>query len=145
MEYIIRNALPGDAAALCQLNREEMGYDYSLEDTVERLKTLLDSTNDAIFVAEADGEVVGYVHAQHYELLYAPPMKNIMGIAVSAECKRAGIGTALLRQVEEWAAKDGCAAVRLVSGAGRTAAHEFYRRCGYDGGRQQLNFKKTVK
>lgn len=145
MEYIIRNAILSDAAALCRLNREEMGYDYPPEHAVRRLETLLTSPNDRIFVAERDGEAVGYVHAQHYELLYAHPMKNIMGIAVASACRRMGIGAALLRKAEEWAAQDGCAGVRLVSGASRTAAHEFYRRCGYGGGREQLNFKKMLE
>jgi len=143
-EISIRPARLDDADALCRLNREEMGYDYPAALTAQRLERLLTSPGDRIFVAEQDGEVAGYVHAQHYELLYADPMKNIMGIAVSAAHKRKGIGAALLRRVEEWASDDGCAGVRLVSGATRTAAHEFYRRCGYGGGREQLNFKKML-
>jgi len=145
MEYIIRTAVSSDAEALCLLDREEMGYDYPPEDTAERLERLLADSHNAIFVAEEGGEVIGYVHANHYELLYAPPMKNIMGIAVSAQHKRRGVGRALLSRVEQWAREDGCAAVRLVSGASRTAAHEFYRRCGYSGGKNQLNFKKNLE
>ena len=144
MEYIIRNALISDAAALCRLNREEMGYDYPLERTIDRLRVLLGSADDAIFVAEIDGEVTGYVHAQHYELLYADPMMNIMGIAVDSSRRRMGIGAALLERVEELARQEGCSGVRLVSGASRKGAHDFYRRCGYGGGREQLNFKKML-
>lgn len=144
MEYIIRNALISDAAALCRLNREEMGYDYPLERTIDRLRVLLGSADDAIFVAEIDGEVTGYVHAQHYELLYADPMMNIMGIAVDSSRRRMGIGAALLERVEELARQEGCSGVRLVSGAARKGAHDFYRRCGYGGGREQLNFKKML-
>ena len=144
MEYAIRPARITDSDALHRLNRDEMGYDYPLEHTAQRLERLLTSPIDRIFVAEAGGEVVGYVHAQHYELLYAHPMKNIMGIAVSTAHKRKGIGAALLAKVEEWAMQESCAGVRLVSGSARTAAHEFYRRCGYGGGREQLNFKKML-
>lgn len=32
--------------------------------------------------------------------------------------------------------------VRLVSGATRSDAHEFYRHCGYGGDKRQINFKK---
>ena len=53
-----------------------------------------------------------------------------------------GIGRRLLEAVEEWARAEGCAGVRLVSGASREGAHAFYRSCGYDGGKKQLNFKK---
>lgn len=85
---------------------------------------------------------MGYVHACDYELLYAPPMKNIMGIAVLKAYKRRGIGRALLEEVEVWARKTGCAGVRLVSGAAKTGAHAFYRQCGYSGNKMQLNLKK---
>lgn len=144
MEYIIRQAAMSDAAAICRLNREEMGYDYPLEGTVELLKLLLAAPADRIFVAELNGEVVGYVHAQHYQVLYAPPMKNILGIAVASAHRREGIGAALLDRVEQWAREEDCKMVRLVSGAARTGAHEFYRRRGYGEGRTQLNFKKKL-
>ncbi len=145
MEYIIRPAVMSDAEAICRLNREEMGYDYPLNETEKVLKLLLDSPADKIFVAEMDSEAVGYVHAQHYQVLYAPPMKNIMGIAVSSEHRLKGIGAALLDRVEQLAKEDGCEMVRLVSGASRTGAHEFYRLRGYGEGRAQLNFKKKLQ
>lgn len=86
--------------------------------------------------------MVGYVHANDHDVIYAPPMKNIMGIAVLSDHKKKGIGRALLAAVENWAQKKEAAGVRLVSGAKRTAAHDFYRHCGYGNERQQLNFKK---
>jgi len=69
-------------------------------------------------------------------------MKNIMGIAVSSEYKQKGIGRALLQQVENWARETGASGIRLVSGAIRTDAHAFYRRCGYSGNKEQINLKK---
>ena len=65
-----------------------------------------------------------------------------MGIAVLHSHQKKGIGRALLAAVENWAQKEGAVGVRLVSGAKRTVAHDFYRRCGYGGERQQVNFKK---
>ncbi|MEG0711801.1 MAG: GNAT family N-acetyltransferase, partial [Niameybacter sp.] len=88
---------------------------------------------------------IGYVHANDYDVIYAPHMKNIMGIAVSKQYKRQGVGKALLEAVEEWAKKTGASGVRLVSGETRSGAHTFYRYCGYEGEKRQINFKKTVK
>ncbi len=144
MDIIIRECRIEDAEAIRQLNLTCMGYDYPLSDTERQLKKSLSDPAHRIFVATADGTVVGYVHASDYDLLYAPPMKNILGIAVSNAFTRRGIGTALLQQVEQWAASSGAGGVRLVSGASRTGAHEFYRSLGYDGGKQQLNFKKLL-
>lgn len=141
---VIRECRPCDAGEIYELNKREMGYDFPAEATVRKLGQLLESGHDKIFVAEIGGKVVGYVHANDYDLIYAPHMKNIMGIAVSSEYKRCGIGKALLSEVEAWARETGACAVRLVSGETRTGAHEFYRRCGYSCGKRQLNFSKEV-
>lgn len=77
-----------------------------------------------------------------YDVIYAPHMKNIMGIAVSSNFRKMGIGKALLDSVEHWARDTGASGVRLVSGATRTGAHEFYHHCGYSGDKKQINLKK---
>lgn len=144
MNYTIREASLSDAEAIWILNCTEMGYPFPLEATVDKLERLLSRGCDKIYVATVDGAVVGYVHANDYDVIYAPHMKNIMGIAVAQDHKRKGIGKALLRQVELWASDTGAAGVRLVSGASRTDAHEFYRHCGYTGDKKQLNLKKKL-
>ena len=138
----IREAISSDATSIWKLNCDEMGYQYPLSDTVLNIGKLLSSETDKIYVAVYDDTIVGYIHANDYDLTYAPHMKNIMGIAVSSEYKRQGIGRALLQKVEHWASETGASGIRLVSGATRTDAHAFYRRCGYSGNKEQINFKK---
>ena len=144
MNYTIREAYLSDAEAIWMLNCAEMGYPFPLESTIDKLAKLLCRNSDKIYVATIEGTVVGYVHANDYDVIYAPHMKNIMGIAVAHEHKHKGIGKALLQQVELWAADTGATGVRLVSGAARTGAHEFYRHCGYTGDKKQLNLKKKL-
>ncbi len=142
MNFQIRECKTEDVDAIYNLNNTEMGYEYSIEDTKEKLEGLLESDKDKIFVATVQNAVVGYVHANDYDVIYAPHMKNIMGIAVSGEYKKYGIGKAMLEEIEKWAKETGAFGIRLVSGSTRTGAHEFYRRCGYIGDKQQINFKK---
>ncbi len=142
MDMIIREAVQSDAQSIWQLNCDGMGYSYPLDSTRENLENLMQSASDKIFVAVMGNQVVGYVHANDYQLLYAPHMKNIMGIAVNKDYQHRGIGSALLRQVEHWARQTGAAGVRLVSGATRSGAHAFYHQCGYTGDKAQLNLKK---
>lgn len=144
MNIIIRNATTADADSIWKLNTEEMGYTYTLEATKAKLFKLLSDVNNRIFVASVDGMIVGYIHANSYELLFAPSMRNVMAIAVSSSYKRNGIGRALLEEVEKWAVESGSAGVRLVSGESRTDAHEFYKKCGYFSNKKQLNFKKMI-
>ena len=144
MKPIIRECFINDSFAIQQLNSLELGYDFPTEQTQQKLYELLASDKDKIFIAEVDGIVVGYVHVNNYELLYAPPMKNIMGIAVSSDYRRMGVGRALLERVERWAKETGAAGVRLVSGGSRIDAHSFYKSLGYGEGKPQLNFKKQL-
>ncbi len=144
MRISIRQASNQDAEAIAQLNTACMGYDYPIADTAVNLTRILESPCDKVFVAVADAKIVGYIHVNDYRLLYAPAMINVMGIAVSDSCRRCGIGRQLLAAAEAWAQERGATAIRLVSGANRTEAHSFYRNCGFDGSREQLNFKKSI-
>lgn len=141
-DFSIREAEISDATAIWQLNCDEMGYQYSLADTRQNIIKLLSSNSNRIYVAVYDDTIVGYVHANDYDSIYAPHLKNIMGIAVSSKYKRKGIGRSLLQQVEHWARETGASGIRLVSGATRTYAHAFYRRCGFEGSKEQINLKK---
>lgn len=145
MIFEIREFNLEDSLAIYHLNKEEMGYDYPLEDTFVKLMHLKESHRDKIYVAVVSGEVVGYIHACDYDLIYEDHMKNVMGIAVKSEYKKQGIGKALLETVEQWAKESGANAVRLVSGSHRKEAHEFYRHCGYGNEKNQVNFKKNVE
>lgn len=142
MSTQIRECKIDDFNYIYELNQVEMGYDYSIEETKRKLHKLLVSKADKIYVAIVENKVVGYVHTNDYDVIYAPHMKNIMGIAVSADYKRRGIGHSLLEEVEKWAIHTGAKGVRLVSGETRTGAHEFYRNCGYSEDKMQINFKK---
>ncbi|MBT9777277.1 GNAT family N-acetyltransferase [Clostridium sp. MCC353] len=145
MNIEIRECRIEDAAAIHELNCREMGYDYPLDKTQSKLARILTSSQDKVFAAVYQGEVIGYIHVNDYDLLYAPHMKNIMGIAVSSACRKMGAGRMLMEAAETWARENGAEGIRLVSGATRTGAHEFYRRLGYDGGKQQINFKKYFR
>lgn len=145
MEITVRLAVPGDAPALTELNTHSMGYEYPEALTRWKLERLLADGRNGIFVAEAEGRVVGYVHLVDYDVLYADPMKNVMGIAVDPEFRRQGIGSVLLKAGERWALENGAAGVRLASGESRVGAHAFYRSLGYEGNKMQLNLKKKLK
>lgn len=144
MELVIRDAVVEDAPAIAQLNRDGMGYDYPVERTREKLRACLGNPSHKILVAESEGVVVGYVHLEDYDTLYADSLKNILGIAVAEACRRQGVGKALLQAGEEWAASTGTAGVRLVSGESRKGAHAFYQTLGYTGNKLQRNFKKRL-
>lgn len=140
----IRECVISDSEGISRINRSALGYDYPPDKTGERLKKLLALTTHRIYVACVDGKVVGYVHACDYDCIYTDPLKNILGLAVEEAYRGRGIGKALLAAAEDWAKECGCRGVRLVSGAERTGAHQFYLRCGYENRKQQKNFIKLL-
>lgn len=144
MNFSIREANVHDGEAIFKLNSTALGYDYPMGETTERLKTILCTEGSQVFVAIADGLVVGYIHAAVYDLLYAPTMTNIMGLAVSPGYRCQGIGKALVQEAEKWAKCTGSYAIRLNSGAARKEAHSFYRSCGFDSEKEQLRFIKEL-
>ena len=143
-KIIIRECALKDCESIYLLNKNDLGYDFPIEETAKRLEMILKSENDKIFVAECDGKVIGYIHACDYDVIYAPSMKNILGLAVDSDYRMLGAGKALLTAAENWARETGCEGIRLCSGAQRKGAHEFYKKCGYICSKEQLNFKKNV-
>lgn len=143
MKIIIRECKVQDYKDIVLLNKNEMGYDYPVEDTKKQLEKLLNDSNHKIYVAIISEKVVGYIHANNYDLLYSSHLKNIMGIAVLSAFRKNGIGKMLLNEVEKWAKDTGAYGIRLVSGATRIGAHAFYKACGYSEKKEQKNFKKT--
>jgi len=104
MEQIqIRECVEEDVIILYELNKNEMGYDYPRDKTETKLRELLKSNKEKIFVAVMDNIVVGYVHANDYDVIYASHMKNIMGIALPRPCNIKVIGTAISIVFLKWA------------------------------------------
>jgi len=141
MEIYIRECTINDFQSIYKLNKNSMGYDYPIELTKDKLSKIFTDKRNKIFVATNNENVVGYIHANDYDVIYAPHMKNIMGIAVDSDHRRAGVGKLLLGAIEKWARETGATGIRLVSGATRTEAHNFYRSYGFTSEKEQLNFK----
>mgnify|MGYP001024590612 FL=1 len=133
-----------DCRDIWQINQEELNYNVPFEVVEKQLLKILQDPNQQIYVYESDKRVVGYVHASKYDLLYAPPLITILGIAVLKEYQRNGIGGLLLLMVEDWANDCGISGVQLNAGVNREIAHKFYEAWGYECRKEQLNFVKML-
>jgi len=143
----IRQATTSDIPAMNELFRKDLGYAECTLEIVENQFAGLDNSREAVFVAEAEDDsshIAGVIHVEKYNVLYFPTMANILGIAVSADFRRQGIGSALLKRAEEWASENGASSMRLNSGESRKQAHEFYRAQGYIDDKKQLRFIKKL-
>ena len=141
---IIREATIEDAFAICNISCADLGYDCSCEFVSTRISNL-DKGREKVFVAEVNEIVTGYIHAEKYQTLYFEPMINILGLAVSSEFRRRGIGRMLLKRAERWANEVGIHKIRLNSGASRKETHSFYRAMGNKKEKGQIRFIKDIE
>lgn len=139
----VRKSDINDAPAICRICTNDLGYECSEEFVLNRLKNI-DGRREAVFCAEIDGTVVGFIHAEIYNTLYFQSMINILGLAVSHDHRRQGIGKALLSSAENWGKELGITIIRLNSGYSRKEAHEFYRAMGYNDEKLQMRFLKNL-
>lgn len=137
----LRDIKVSDYEFIDELNHE-LGYNYPKEKVKGRIEYILQNTNNKIFVAEINGEVIGYIHFTPYELLSDDSLINILGFVIKSNYRNMGIGKKLITLMEEWAKNNNFAGVRLVSGYDRENAHKFYEKNGYYNRKNQKNFVK---
>ncbi|CAH1850003.1 GNAT family N-acetyltransferase [Convivina intestini] len=144
---LIRPAEKHDSQALWQLNRHEMGYQYSLDKSQNRLAELLEDAKHHLILVAIDPktqQLLGYIHAEYYATLYAELKFNLLGLAVDQNYQRQGIGTALINDLIKIGKTQGIDAIRLNSGSERTSAHQFYQALGFRLVKTQKSFLKKI-
>jgi GNAT superfamily N-acetyltransferase len=138
-----RIARVSDAAALADLTAQ-LGYEVQPAVAAARLARILERPDQRFWVAEIGDGPVGWIHAAAVEYLESGPFVVIAGLVVDRRHRRQGIGRALLREAEEWAAAEGRPLVRLNSSASRAGAHRFYETLGYAKIKTQYGFAKAL-
>lgn len=122
---------------------EELEYECE-KDLIETRINELDENREAVYVAETENRIIGFVHVEKYKLLYSEDMVNILGLAVAKNYQRCGFGKNLLKKAEQWARDNNIHIIRLNSGAKRTDAHEFYRAMNFLNEKDQKRFIKLL-
>jgi GNAT superfamily N-acetyltransferase len=102
------------------------------------------SADNAIFVAELGGEVVGV-----FQLTFVPTITGrgslrarLGGVQVAAGMRSHGIGARMVAHAEQVARARGAASLELTSNGQRVDAHRFYERLGFR--RSHQGFKKSL-
>jgi len=109
-----------------------------------RLRAITRYPEHAVYVAELNGRLVGWMHVFARPSLTAEPSAEVAGLVVDEHCRSRGIGEALMGQAERWAEEKGCRAVTLRSNVTRLRAHAFYDRLGYETIKTSKSFCKFL-
>ncbi len=138
---LLRPANFCDAEAIARLSGQ-LGYASTAFETAHRLAEIGGNEEHAVFVAESNGVLLGWVHVLVSHLLLADKPAEIAGLVVDERHRSRGIGQLLIDRAEKWAAAQGCRSVRLRSNIIRDRAHAFYQRLGYSVTKSQKVFSK---
>jgi len=122
----------------------QLGYDVAASETAAKLSRILSRHDHRFLIAEAGGQIVGWLHAAVTETIEAAPFVVVGGLVVDRDHRGQGVGRTLLEHAEAWATQQGCTIVRVWSSTLRTAAHVFYEHLGYTKVKTQHSFVKPV-
>ncbi len=139
---MIRQAVPGDAAALLDLKATlDRETQFMLLEPDERVETpsgleaeiasVVAQENSTILVADEDYRLVGYVEARGGLYRRNRHCAQVV-IGVRRTASGRGIGTALLRELDGWATRVGVRRLELTVMANNERATALYRKCGYE-------------
>jgi ribosomal protein S18 acetylase RimI-like enzyme len=147
MAVTVRRGEQRDREALGQLGAMLMRTHYDFDpqrflapgEAVESgyaafLGSVLRSDDAAVFVAEEDTEVIGYVYVALEPLSWKElrgPAGFIHDIAVRDAFRRSGAATELLRTATDWLRERGAPRVVLWTAAPNEAAQRLFRRAGF--------------
>jgi GNAT superfamily N-acetyltransferase len=140
----IRSAKEDDSAQLAGL-AGQLGYPSNTRQVAARLAEILARPDHAVFVAEVDGQIAGWVHGYACRTVESELYAEIGGLVVDSNQRGQGVGKALMAQAETWARELGIRQVRLRSNILREEAHQFYQAIGYEMIKTQLTFRKALK
>lgn len=100
----------------------------------EQAEILADSARNAVFVAAADGKLVGFIEValrDWAEGCASRPVGYIEGWYVEAGHRRQGIGRRLVEAGEAWAASRGCTEMGSDALLDNTLSHRAHVALGY--------------
>ena len=144
---MIRNIQVEDAPALEYICKIALRHETTSVHLKQRIQELSHDPCYYIAVHEDDvtHQVLGFIQAEKYNLLYGDNGWNIIALAVSPKAQRQGIGKQLLTSLEDQAAKRRDTFIRLNCNIVRTDAHAFYHYMEYTCDKTQKRFIKPIE
>jgi GNAT superfamily N-acetyltransferase len=128
----IRPARSADAGAINVL-LDQLGYSQDGHaTTAARIQAWVDDQASAVFVADANGDLLGVIAVHIYPFFVRDGTSGrIAALVVADQARGRGVGSRLVEVAESFAASHGCLRMEVTSGDRRPGAHRFYQRRGY--------------
>jgi GNAT superfamily N-acetyltransferase len=90
------------------------------------------ASGEALFVAEADGQLLGFIHLKTVvDYFSQEPIAHISDVVVAEAAEGQGVGKTLIKAAEDWARTSGYTMVQLHVLTDNARARTVYERLGY--------------
>lgn len=123
----------------------QLGYPSTADEIRMRLAEMHGSNHYAVYVAQlSGGQIAGWIGVYIFRAVELDSRAEISGLIVDQQVRSRGIGKVLLDAAEDWARRQGCRAISVLSNATRDRAHSFYRRNGYERIKTQASLRKPL-
>lgn len=140
----VRPAVAADAEAIARLCAE-LGYVATAVDVEVRRCAIAGLPGQALFVADVDGTVRGWLHAAVSHAIHTDRCVEILALVVDEAARSQSLGAQLVAAAERWALTLGIRRMRVRSRDSRERAHRFYEREGYAPVKTSKVFEKRLE
>ncbi len=144
MQKLIRKANTSDAPNLIELNKLSNNANH-VADNVETVQnSLSDNSVETVFVAEIEGEIIGFVTAQvATSFCYVRPTVELTEIYVKEQFRRKGVGSMMVEKIKQHSRdldalqlllrvnRSNCEAISFYESNGFESANHFEYRIKY--------------
>ncbi len=136
----IRAAALNDADSINQLSTH-LGYARASPQIARaRLKRLIESHTDRVWVAENASKIIGWIHVFTAQRLASETFNEIGGLVVDPAMRNQGVGRALLEYAAYQSAEQNLA-IRVRCNIKRLEACQFYEKMGFSKVKSQHVFE----
>lgn len=144
MEIIQLNTITEKETQEIHLLSNQLGDENDITLLFNRLKQILSLKDHAVFVAQMDGKIVGWLHCLVCLKVESPLFVEVAGLVVDENVRGQQIGKRLIEASKHWSRHQDIAIMRIRCNVLRTESHQFYQALGFISNKEQKVFEMNL-
>ena len=145
--FSVRRAIAADVPAW-SAQRAALWPDEDAQVLADEAPAMLDDDGGIVFLAESNGEIVGFAEAalrrDYVNGTETSPVGFLEGWYVAPAWRGCGVGRALVRAVEGWTLEQGCRELASDALLDNTVSHTAHVGCGFEETERVVYFRKLL-
>lgn len=122
----------------------QLGYTNDFDLLFGRLMEIILLNDHAIFIAKADGKIVGWLHCLICLRVESPLFVEVTGLVVDENTRGKQIGKKLIEASKNWSSSQHISLLRIRCNVIRAQSHQFYKALGFFESKEQKVFELGI-